>query len=153
VAINRDRVQSPNVEYLVTDIFSWRPTTTFDVVFFSFWLSHVPSDRFDEFWTIVQLALKPNGRAFFIDSLLEQTSTARDHAPLDTSGIVKRRLNDGREFKIVKVFYDPPELERHLAERGWRGSVRSTGEFFLFATMIPTSRNPPVDSIAHLGES
>ncbi len=26
------------------------PAETFDVVFFSFWLSHVPEERFDEFW-------------------------------------------------------------------------------------------------------
>ena len=138
LAINRERIQSAavgNVEYVEADIFSWKPTDTFDVVFFSFWLSHVPPGQFDAFWDIVRAALKPGGRAFFVDSLLEQSSTARDHGLLDQSGVVRRRLNDGREFNIVKVFYDPADLEHRLLQRGWDGSVRATGMFFLHGLM------------------
>ena len=68
---------------------------------------------------------------FFVDSLLEPSSTATDHV-IDGSGIVRRRLNDGREFEIVKIFYDPEPLERRLSQLGWRGTVRSPGKFFLF---------------------
>jgi SAM-dependent methyltransferase len=132
IAINRERVGSANVEYRVADIFSWVPPTAFDVVFFSFWLSHVPPARFDEFWSIVKGALKPGGRVFFIDSLMEQTSTARDHGPLDESGMAHRKLNDGREFNIVKVFYQPSALEERLTWMGWTGWVRSTKTFFLY---------------------
>src|SRR6516164_1374329 len=39
------------------DVFEWRPAERFDLVFFSFWLSHVPDDRFDEFWGLVRAAL------------------------------------------------------------------------------------------------
>lgn len=100
VAINRRRVGLNTVNYVVADVFSWvPPVARFDVVFFAFWLSHVPPGRFDEFWTTVRTAIKPQGRAFFIDSLLEQTSSARDLDPLDESGTVRRRLNDGREFR------------------------------------------------------
>jgi 2-polyprenyl-3-methyl-5-hydroxy-6-metoxy-1,4-benzoquinol methylase len=135
LAINRNRVRSDNVVYVQADIFSWKPTDTFDAVFFSFWLSHVPPGQFDGFWDNVRAALKPKGRVFFVDSLLEQSSTALDHGPLDQSGVVRRRLNDGREFEIVKVFYDPAVLEHRLLERGWKGSVRSTGTFFLHGSM------------------
>jgi SAM-dependent methyltransferase len=135
LAINRKRIRSANVEYVEADIFLWKPTDTFDVVFFSFWLSHVPPGQFDAFWGSVRTALKPGGRAFFVDSLLEQSSTARDHGLLDQSGVVRRRLNDGREFDIVKVFYDPAALEHRLLQRGWNGSVRTTGTFFLYGLM------------------
>jgi hypothetical protein len=136
VAINRGRVGSDSVNYVVADVFAWvPPAARFDVVFFSFWLSHVPPGRFDAFWAIVRTALKPRGQVFFIDSLLEQTSTARDHDPLDESGISRRRLNDGREFQIVKVFHEPLALERRLAERGWDGWVRSSGKFFLYGSV------------------
>jgi SAM-dependent methyltransferase len=135
LAINRNRVRSGNVVYVQADIFSWKPTDTFDAVFFSFWLSHVPPGQFDGFWDNIRAALKPKGRVFFVDSLLEQSSTALDHGPLDQSGVVRRRLNDGREFEIVKVFYDPAVLEQRLLERGWKGSVRSTGTFFLHGSM------------------
>jgi demethylmenaquinone methyltransferase/2-methoxy-6-polyprenyl-1,4-benzoquinol methylase len=43
-----------------------------------------------------------------------------------------RRLNDGREFRIVKVFYDPVELEACLAGMGWRISVRTTEKHLLY---------------------
>jgi 2-polyprenyl-3-methyl-5-hydroxy-6-metoxy-1,4-benzoquinol methylase len=137
IAINRERVRTANVEYCVADIFSWIPPATFDVVFFSFWLTHVPPARFDKFWALVRTALRPRGQVFFIDSLLEQTSTARDHGPVDESGMVQRRLNDGREFSIVKIFYEPSMLQRRLIETGWTGWVRSTDKFFLYGSMSP----------------
>jgi 2-polyprenyl-3-methyl-5-hydroxy-6-metoxy-1,4-benzoquinol methylase len=135
IAINRTRVGSANVEYTIADIFSWEPATSFDVVFFSFWLSHVPPARFDPFWALVRSALRPGGQVFFIDSLLEPTTSALDHGPVDQSGVVRRRLNDGQEFDVVKIFYQPDELERRLAELGWQGWVRSTPRFFLYGSV------------------
>ena len=137
IAINRERVGSAHVEYHVADIFSIVPAAAFDLVFFSFWMSHVPPARFDEFWALVRAALKPGGQAFFIDSLPEQTSAAKDHGPIDESGVSRRKLNDGREFSIVKIFYEPSALERRLTDMGWRGWVRSTNKFFLDGSMIP----------------
>jgi demethylmenaquinone methyltransferase/2-methoxy-6-polyprenyl-1,4-benzoquinol methylase len=137
IAINRERLQAPHVDYCVTDIFSWAPETMFDFVFFSFWLSHVPASRFDLFWQAVRKMLRPQGQAFFIDSLLEPTSTARDHEAPDDSGVIRRRLNDQREFHIVKVFHDPSILQRRLNARGWQGWVRSSGRFFLYGSVGP----------------
>lgn len=132
LSINRAQLRTGNVEYCQADIFSWTPSRTFDLVFFSFWLSHVPAGRFDEFWNNVRRALKPAGSVFLVDSLLEPTSTARDHDLVGRSGIVRRKLNDGREFQIVKIFYEPSELESRLSALGWNGWVRSTGKFFLY---------------------
>jgi 2-polyprenyl-3-methyl-5-hydroxy-6-metoxy-1,4-benzoquinol methylase len=137
IEINRRRVRSDGVEYVVEDVFAWRPAAQFDAVFFGFWLSHVPPDQFDAFWTKVAASLKPNGRVFFVDSLIEQTSTARDHDRLNKSGVVARRLNDGREFRVVKVFYEPPDLQQRLAGLGWDGWVRSAGKFFLYGSVRP----------------
>lgn len=141
IALNRERVRSPNVEHRVADIFAWQPDATFDVVFFSFWLSHVPPQRFDTFWATVRRALKPNGCAFFVDSLPEQSSTARDHAPIDRSGVVRRKLNDGREFRIVKLFYEPGALEERMSGLGWRGWMRSTGKFFTYGAVTPDRKD------------
>jgi demethylmenaquinone methyltransferase/2-methoxy-6-polyprenyl-1,4-benzoquinol methylase len=138
IEINRRRVQGDAVEYVEADVFSWEPPVgRFDAVVFAFWLSHVPEWRFDTFWHSVRKALKPGGLVFFVDSLPEQTSTATDHGPLDDSGIVERKLNDGRTFRIVKVFYDPERLERQLVAQGWRGWVRSSGKFFLYGSVAP----------------
>jgi 2-polyprenyl-3-methyl-5-hydroxy-6-metoxy-1,4-benzoquinol methylase len=137
IAINRRRVQSDAVEYVVADLFTWQPEARFDVVFFGFWLSHVPQNEFDGFWAKVGASLKPKGRVFLVDSLLEQASTARDHALLDRSGLVQRRLNDGREYRIVKVFYEPANLEQRLSSLGWKGWIRSSGQFFVYGCLTP----------------
>jgi hypothetical protein len=104
-------------------------------------LSHVPPSRFEAFWALVSRALRPGGRVFFVDSMSEQGATARDQPPLDDSGVARRRLNDGREFDIVKVYYEPAALERRLQALGWRGRVRVSGKHFLYGTMerLPTA--------------
>lgn len=140
VDINRSRTASDRIDYLIADLFAWTPPPKqFDTVFFAFWLSHVPPARFGEFWEKVGGALKPGGRAFWVDSLREPASTARDHDPLDTSGVVRRKLNDGREFRIVKVFYEPDELRRRVTDLGFTGWVRSSGRFFHYGCMTPVA--------------
>ncbi|HEX7475725.1 MAG TPA: class I SAM-dependent methyltransferase [Dehalococcoidales bacterium] len=107
LAINRGRTQSTKVRYVQADLFTWQPDEQYDVVFFAFWLSHVPPERFEDFWKLVAAATKPNGRIFFIDSQYESTSTANDHKlKSKKSTSVTRLLNDGRKFQIVKVFYE-----------------------------------------------
>jgi demethylmenaquinone methyltransferase/2-methoxy-6-polyprenyl-1,4-benzoquinol methylase len=136
LAINRDRVDAPHVRYVQADLFAWEPPAgSFDVVFFSFWLSHVPPDRFDWFWAQVRQALRPNGRFFLIDSLREQTSTAVDHVlPDETEVVMTRRLNDGREFDIVKIFYEPGPLRTRLDGLGWNADIKGTPRFFVYGS-------------------
>jgi SAM-dependent methyltransferase len=139
VAINRARVASNRVDYVVADLFSWAPARAmYDLVFFGFWLSHVPAASFEPFWQLVRRALRPGGTAFFVDSLREQTSTAVDQRELDDSGVVGRTLNDGRSFRVVKVFYQPEPLQQRLAHLGWNGAVTTTGKFFLYGVVTPT---------------
>ncbi|MGZ3668081.1 MAG: class I SAM-dependent methyltransferase, partial [Ktedonobacterales bacterium] len=105
----------------------------YDVVFFSFWLSHVPPERFDAFWDLVRSAVKPRGRVFFLDSLYNDSSTARDHRlEGGDATTLTRRLNDGETFRIVKVFYQPAELAARLKARGWEIAVESTPNYFLY---------------------
>jgi demethylmenaquinone methyltransferase/2-methoxy-6-polyprenyl-1,4-benzoquinol methylase len=134
--INRERVGDPAVEYVQTDLFEWRPPRhTFDVCFFGFWLSHVPEARFTRFWETVRAALRPNGRVFFVDSARTDRSTAVDHVlPERDDETMLRRLDDGREFRIVKRFYAPERLISRLRELGWSADVRHTGEFFIYGS-------------------
>src|ERR1700730_15137710 len=57
--VNRNRVGRADVEYVVADLFSWQPERVYDVVFFSFWLSHVTRSRFPDFWSLVRSSLAP----------------------------------------------------------------------------------------------
>ncbi len=132
IALNRARVDSDKVTYVQDDIFTWKPTQMYDVAFFSFWLSHVPPERFDDFWALVEQAVDPHGRVFFVDSRYNPGATAIDNrlgTPQDTS--VTRRLNDGRSFEIVKIFYEPNDLAQRLERRGWTAQVQWTDQFFL----------------------
>lgn len=127
--LNRQRVGRPDVSYLVADLFSWRPPrpSSFDVVFFSFWLSHVPRARFAEFWRLVGDCLRPGGRVFFIDNRWDATWTRPDPHIVGTQpDLQERRLSDGSVHRVVKVFYEPAELEEILAEHGWRATVDGT---------------------------
>ena len=118
IEVNRTKIGKAPVRYVVADLFEWWPTETYDFVFFGFWLSHVPVEHFNRFWEMVRAALKPGGRAFFVDSLETQQSTAQDHAPVNDSGIVERKLNDGRTFNIVKLFHNPDQLSRRSGACG-----------------------------------
>jgi demethylmenaquinone methyltransferase/2-methoxy-6-polyprenyl-1,4-benzoquinol methylase len=133
LGIARSRLRSPNVEYVEANIFDWEPTGQFDTVFFSFWLSHVPPGQFSDFWQLVARCLARRGRVFFLDSCHEPTSTANDHQLPGSEAItLRRRLNDGREFSIYKIFYDPRELESRLADIGWQFDVATTGKYFIY---------------------
>lgn len=135
IAVNGLRLRNSGLilpRYEVADLFAWTPSKTFDAVFFSFWLSHVPVAQLESFWTSVATAIKPGGRVFLIDSLPDETSTARDHTMPDANGIQERRLNDGRTFRIVKLFHRPAELTEQLANLGWRAMIEATSSYFIY---------------------
>jgi len=134
IEINRLKTRDDRIDYRVADIFEWQPDRQYDFIFFGFWLSHVPTSRFEGFWNLVRRALSGTGRVFFVDSLHTQASTATDHAAIDDSGIVERKLNDGSTFQIVKRFHNPVALRKELADLGWETNLRTTGEFFLYGT-------------------
>lgn len=134
------------IDWVVADLFAWEPPRRYDVVCFSFWLSHVPLARFDEFWGLVDAALAPGGRVFFLDnahpslggpaiprrfrtvgSRIEGVGSWTD---LDT-GVSTRTTADGRAFDIVKVFWEPEPLRRRLKTLGWDVEVATTNWAFI----------------------
>ncbi len=133
LARNAARLQSPSVRYVQADLFEWQPAERYDTVFFGFWLSHVPPELFAAFWRLVDACLAPRGRVFFVDSRREETSTATDHVlPAQGANVALRRLNDGREFRIYKTFYDAAELTERLWGLNWRIRVRETSKYFVY---------------------
>jgi demethylmenaquinone methyltransferase/2-methoxy-6-polyprenyl-1,4-benzoquinol methylase len=123
LAIAAARVTSDRVRFGRADIFTWKPDRRYDVVFFGFWLSHVPLERFGSFWALVADCLKPRGRVFFVD---DGYRTPEELVEGESSSTIQRRLNDGTAHRAVKVPHKPAELEQRLAEAGWRISVTPT---------------------------
>ncbi len=107
-----------------------------NALFAGFWLSHVERDRTAAFLGLAARWLAPRGRIALIDSLPDPRSGAVDHpAPADDRSV--RRLDDGREFTIVKVYRTADEIAAALAAAGFREvAVTTTGRFFMLATAL-----------------
>ena len=120
VAVDANRetlaLNTDGAELVVADVFDWVPPDQFDVVFFAFWLSHVPGERFDEFWALVRSALKPDGRVFLVDNAAGGEST---HGRRSGDETETRTLADGREFEIVKLRRTRDELRARVATLGF----------------------------------
>jgi demethylmenaquinone methyltransferase/2-methoxy-6-polyprenyl-1,4-benzoquinol methylase len=137
LALNRKRVDRDDVEYVVADLFSWQPERQYDVVFFSFWLSHVPRNRVASFWGTVRACLKPDGRVFLIDNRHDPTLGTQDPYVLEyRSDEHLREVGDGRRFRVVKVMYEPDELAAGLAELGWDADIKQT-RWFVYGSAVP----------------
>jgi demethylmenaquinone methyltransferase/2-methoxy-6-polyprenyl-1,4-benzoquinol methylase len=116
-------LNTSDADLVRADVFEWRPAERFDLVFFSFWLSHVPEERFDEFWGLVRDALVPGGRVFLVDSGGGDTA----HTGTDqVDGEETRSLSDGRTFRIVKRRWGPEELAARVRPLGFELDLRDT---------------------------
>lgn len=124
--INRRRVTSPNVTYIAADLFTWVPDRTYDVIFFAFWLSHVPASRFEHFWRMVDAALAPSGWVFFVDEHAASATREQEDWAGGRDGVTRRSLADGRSYRIAKTYLEPGDLRRRLAALGWDFTVSST---------------------------
>jgi len=122
------RVGEERVRFVQADLFGWRPDRRYDVVFFGFWLSHVPLDRFEWFWSLVADCLEPSGRVFFCD---DGHRTPEELIEGEASSTIRRRLNDGTAYRAVKVPHRAADLEERLRMLGWRIAVTATaGPFY-----------------------
>jgi demethylmenaquinone methyltransferase/2-methoxy-6-polyprenyl-1,4-benzoquinol methylase len=131
VARNRDELADPKIEYVEADVFAWTPDRRYDAVFFGFWLSHVPPTAFDEFWNLVRGCLRPDGRVAFVDE--DDRAGGHDESRL-VGGVpaARRTLSDGRQFDIVKVFWEPADLEERLRKLNWDVRVRRVDKTFMY---------------------
>ena len=136
------------IDFVVADLFAWDPPRRFDVVMMGFWLTHVPDQRLDEFWALIDRAVKPDGRVFVLDSAhpdlaarpagasydVHYESASAVHSTLDVDAHrATRSLDDGREFEIVKRFWRPSDFISDTSRRGWRFVAEETTHFFFMA--------------------
>jgi demethylmenaquinone methyltransferase/2-methoxy-6-polyprenyl-1,4-benzoquinol methylase len=133
-----------HVRFIQADIFTWMPDRRYDFVFFGFWLSHVPLDRFESFWSLVADCLKPTGRVFFVD---DNHRTRDELIEGESSATIRRRLKDGTAYRAVKVPHRPADLEERLRCLGWSVTVNPTsGPFYWGAG----TKEPAFRSIASI---
>ena len=123
----------PRVVFEVADLFEYRPVQRYDLVSFTFWLSHVPADRMDGFFDLLRRCLRPGGRLFAVDQA--ETPDRRTSA----DGLQARDLADGSTFRIVKRFYGRAELEALFAEHGFRAEVTLTTSLWVAVAVRDSS--------------
>jgi SAM-dependent methyltransferase len=141
LALNAQRAVDLPVELVNADVFAWEPSggERFDLIFFGFFLSHVPPDRFEGWWERLGGWLASSGVVSFVDDV------AAPDRPRSSDGIEdgptfahRRRLpGDEKEYAIVKVFHEPGELASRLQRMGWDAEVLSTGKHFLVGSARP----------------
>jgi SAM-dependent methyltransferase len=129
LAINRARINDPRARYVCMDLFAWEPDEEFDLVFFAFWLSHVPRDLLSGFLDRVRRAVRPGGQVFLMD---EPASGHPLSGPSEEGVYQRRTVEDGREFRIVKVYYDPADIRGQLQQRGFEPVEMMVGNYFFF---------------------
>jgi SAM-dependent methyltransferase len=137
LAIAAARVGDERVRFIEADLFTWRPDRRYDVVFFGFWLSHVPAERFESFWSLVADCLNPEGRVFFADDAYR---TPDELVEGSSSSTIRRQIPDGTAYRLVKVPHQPADLERRLRQLGWDIKVTSTAGPFYWGAGSPGKR-------------
>ena len=113
------------IDFVVDDVFSWSPPRRFEAIVFAFWLSHIPLQRFDEFWAIVEATLVAGGTVGFVDADadhdIETVNGAPDivaHQPPDEHVLI-RKVRSGQEFPIVRIAWSRTSLGERLTRLGW----------------------------------
>jgi SAM-dependent methyltransferase len=139
LAIAAARIGDGRVRFVQADLFTWVPDRRYDVVFIGFWLSHVPPERFASFWSLVADGLKEDGRVFFADDAFR---TPDELVEGPSSSTIRRQLDDGRSYRLVKVPHRPRDLEDQLRRLGWQITVNATAGPFYWGTGTRGLRRP-----------
>ena len=107
-------------------------TGSFDAVVFAFWISHVPLGRLDAFLDEVHRVVRPGGQVACVDGM--RPTSNREPETVDAERRVQgRRLRDGTEHSVVKVYYDEPTLRKCLTSRAEALEIATTKRFFIMA--------------------
>ena len=131
LARNRSEVADSRIRYIQGDVFAWAPDRVYDTVFFGFWLSHVPPAMFEQFWSLVRDCLSADGRVAFVDED-DRGAALEDVRLVDGVPTARRTLSDGRQFDIVKVYWDPADLQARLTELSFDVRIRRVGETCMY---------------------
>ncbi len=135
LATNQAKLSSPRVRYQQADLFSWQPQAQYDLVFFAFWISHVPVEYLAAFLQQAAAAVKPGGRIFIAD---EPAGGKQLSGPLENEHEQTRTLHNGETYRIVKIYHDTDNLQRQLEALGFSDVQLWVGDYFFCLSATKT---------------
>jgi ubiquinone/menaquinone biosynthesis C-methylase UbiE len=127
LTVNRAKLGNDRVRYQQADLFHWKADAQFDLVFFAFWISHVPPERTAPFLAEVAKAVRPGGRVFIVD---EPAGGKQLSGPIEGDSQQTRVLHNGSKYKIVKVYHQPQALAEQLRGLGFTDLDVNVGNYF-----------------------
>jgi SAM-dependent methyltransferase len=133
--VNHAKLSSSRVTYQLADLFNWKASQDFDLVFFAFWISHVPGSLMEQHLAEVAKSVKPGGRLFILD---EPSGGKQLSGPSD-GGEQTRTLHSGASFRIVKVYPDPDELAAKLKLLGFKDIHVWHGDYYFYINAVKSA--------------
>ncbi len=106
------------VQFIVADMSNLAAfSEKFDIVALGFWYSHHPKQNFEQLYALLNKQVATGGKIWMIDNNPPAEGVTHDSIGTDQFGNNRktRRLNDGREFVIVKNYFDESELRDLLS--------------------------------------
>ncbi|MBV8099737.1 MAG: class I SAM-dependent methyltransferase [Verrucomicrobia bacterium] len=110
--------QIANARFLYEDAYSLKSlgSMLFDFGFAMHWLSHIPSARWDEFFSSFHARLKPGAKVLMADDIRRPDDEDPYFSKVETRDPYElRRLPNGKSYEIVKRYFTPDELHALLA--------------------------------------
>ncbi|MDH3890726.1 MAG: class I SAM-dependent methyltransferase [candidate division Zixibacteria bacterium] len=91
----------------------------FDRVTLGFWFSHHPRQQYDDLFNTLLAYMKENGSIWMIDNNPPAEGLRHNSVGSDRHGnnLIKRRLDSGREYTIIKNYFDAGQLESIFGNR------------------------------------
>ena len=129
--IARTRFQGRDVEFVTTDLFKWNPDRLYDTVFSSFWLCHIPPMLVSNFVSQIESACRSGGTNVLVDEhTFDDPGLAVAAARNDDAWVSHRTVQDGRDYRLVKVGHNPADVLDLFMKRGWDASLEHHGDHF-----------------------
>lgn len=107
------------VTFRQADMFTAKFEPVFDVVALGFWFSHQPRQDYDRLLDLLCAPLRGDGRIWMVDNNPPAEGPTNDSVGVDEHGnnFKMRYLSDGREFVILKNYFEADELRRIFEPR------------------------------------
>jgi SAM-dependent methyltransferase len=85
---------------------------TFDLITLGFWFSHHPRQHYGALYSILRSYMKDSGSIWMIDNNPPAEGLSQNSCGTDESGnnLIKRRLDSGEEYTIIKNYFDRDQL-------------------------------------------